>query len=51
MVGFPPSNQYKGIGVFSHAMKLSHRMTAPIIPNVPRLLEHKVEVNIQILKF
>jgi hypothetical protein len=47
MVGFPPANQYIGIGVFSHAIKLSHRMSAPKILNEPRLLGHNVEVNIQ----
>jgi hypothetical protein len=45
MVGFPPTDRYIGIGVFSHAMKLSHRMSPPKIPNEPRLLGHNVEVN------
>ena len=26
MLGFPKSNQYKGTGVFSHAIKLSHQL-------------------------
>ena len=37
MIGFPPSNNYNGIGVFSHALKLSHRMPPPDKLNEPRL--------------
>ena len=29
MVGFPISNNYEGLGVFSHAVKLSHRLKEP----------------------
>lgn len=29
MVGFPSSNRYEGIGVFSHAVKLSNRLLEP----------------------
>lgn len=40
MVGFPPTSQYEGIGVFSHAVKLSHRLIDPLAGhNEPRLLE------------
>ena len=37
MVGFPPCNNYDGIGVFSHAVKLSHRLPTPDNTNEPRL--------------
>ena len=36
MVGFPPSDGYSGIGVFSHAVKLTHRL-ADHERNEPRL--------------
>lgn len=29
MVGFPPCDDYEGLGVFSHAVKLSHRLPPP----------------------
>ena len=38
MVGFPPSDGFEGPGVFSHAVKLSHRLPPPTLPG-PRLLE------------
>ena len=39
MIGFPPENDYEGLGVFSHAVKLSHRLPIPPIElqNQPRL--------------
>ena len=39
MIGFPPENDYEGLGVFSHAVKLSHRLPSPPIElqNQPRL--------------
>ena len=37
MVGFPPTDRYTGLGVFSHAVKLSHRLPTPVHPNQPRL--------------
>jgi len=39
MIGLPPKNNYEGIGVFSHAVKLSHRLPDPPInqQNQPRL--------------
>jgi len=41
MIGFPPCDSYKGIGVFSHAVKLSHRLRDPPAEhNEPRLWEH-----------
>jgi hypothetical protein len=44
MVGFPVSNNYDGIGVFSHAFKLSHRLPAPANTNEPRLwMEESVD--------
>ena len=48
MVGFPPENNYTGIGVFSHAIKLSHRMPAPFGMNVnePRLLGTSAHVRL-----
>eukprot|EP01041_Mallomonas_annulata_P006317 gene6317-12779_t len=39
MVGFPPSNNFIGTGVFSHAIKLSHRMIIPT-KKEPRLWEY-----------
>ena len=48
MVGFPPENNYTGIGVFSHAIKLSHRMPAPLGTDVnePRLLGTSAHVRL-----
>ena len=37
MVGFPPCDDYVGIGVFSHIFKLSHRFPPPALAK-PRLL-------------
>jgi hypothetical protein len=36
MLGFPPTDGYVGTGVFSHAVKLSHRLPAPSLKE-PRL--------------
>ena len=36
MFGFPPHDNYEGIGVFSHAFRLSHQLPAPLVPG-PRL--------------
>lgn len=52
MVGFPPEDNYTGIGVFSHAIKLSHRMPPPVCAgmniNEPRLLGNSAQVRFQI---
>jgi hypothetical protein len=37
MVGFPPTDRYSGVGVYSHAVKLSHRLPTPGDTNEPRL--------------
>ena len=36
MLGFPPHDNYDGIGVFSHAFKISHRLPPPL-QQEPRL--------------
>ena len=36
MVGFPPCDGFEGPGVFSHAVKLTHRLPPPLTPG-PRL--------------
>ena len=36
MVGFPPEDNYEGIGVFSHAFQLTHRLPPPLLKQ-PRL--------------
>lgn len=43
MIGFPPCNNYTGLGVFSHALKLSHRLVDPPPDlNRPRLWDDVV---------
>lgn len=46
MIGFPLENNYEGLGVFSHAVKLSHRLPdPPITTNQPRLLSSLCNVS------